>query len=245
MDFTLDETQLDLRKVARDFFADTSPLTAVRSLEDAGVGYDTGVWRTMASLGWTGLGHAEEHGGVGGGLLDLVMLYGEMGRNLYAGPHLESAVIAGGVLAAAGGHDELLAGILDGSAMVVPALMEPDGDYGPDGVNLPGPPLRGSKVLVPYVDSASHVLVAYRGADGVRLALVACASRSSRPARPVSRRHPPRTSPVSRCSRSALTTYRPPRSSAAGNCWSRSWAGRRCCGRRRSSAPPSVCSTCA
>jgi len=174
MDFTLDDDRLALRKVVADFFAEKSPLPVVRRLEDEGTGYDAATWRAMARLEWTRLGHAESIGGVGGGVLDLAMLYQEMGRSLYASPHLESVVVAGGVLVATGGHPALLAGILDGTSVVVPALMEPSGTYPPEGIELAwdGARLTGTKVLVPYVDNATRLLVASRGTEGVVLALV-------------------------------------------------------------------------
>jgi acyl-CoA dehydrogenase len=175
MDFSLSATHLELGKVAADFFADKSPLTAVRRVEDEGTGFDSALWRAMARLEWTRLGHDESVGGVGGGVLDLVMIYQEMGRTLCPSPHLESAVISAGVLAAAAGHEALLAGVLDGSSVVVPALMEPSGTYGPEGIALSvsGGQLTGTKVLVPYVDSSVRVLVAGRESDGeISLTLV-------------------------------------------------------------------------
>jgi alkylation response protein AidB-like acyl-CoA dehydrogenase len=82
------------------------------------------------------------------------------------------------VLAAAGGQDGLLRAVLGGETLVVPALMEPGGEYGPAGIRLAGEHagggirLTGTKVLVPYLDTAGWLLVAARTGDGVTLALV-------------------------------------------------------------------------
>src|SRR5258708_24451260 len=85
----------------------------------------------MSDLEWLRLGHPEEVGGLGGGLLDLALLYIEMGRALAETPHLASAVISGGVLAGAGAPwaRGLLDAIFEGIAMVVPALIDEDGSY--------------------------------------------------------------------------------------------------------------------
>jgi alkylation response protein AidB-like acyl-CoA dehydrogenase len=115
------------------------------------------------------------------------MIYTEIGRALVPGPHLDSAVIAGGALHAAGSPfaRELLGRIWTGDAIVVPALVEDDGAFGPDSINLAattaaggGLTLNGTKLLVPYANSASQLLVVARTAEataeasGVTLAVV-------------------------------------------------------------------------
>jgi alkylation response protein AidB-like acyl-CoA dehydrogenase len=171
VDINLEDHQVELASVARDFFDRRSPLTEVRRLEDGELGYDPQVWAEMARLDWLRLGHDESVGGVGGGTLDLVQLYDAMGRTLAAVPHLESAVIGAGALAAAGTDTAraLLPGVLDGTVLVVPALAEGDAGFGPDAITLPGTvgadgsvTLDGAKILVAYAASADHLVVAAR-----------------------------------------------------------------------------------
>jgi alkylation response protein AidB-like acyl-CoA dehydrogenase len=180
MDITLDDHHQELARVARQLFESRSPLTTVRDLESSDIGYAPELWQEMARLDWLGLAVPEALGGPGGSLLDLVALYREMGRALVPSPHLGTAVIAADVLGREGSRD-LLAAIMSGTSIVTPALLEPDGAWGPEGITLParrtldGYLLRGTKLLVAYAHVADHFLVAARTAappDGITLFLV-------------------------------------------------------------------------
>jgi alkylation response protein AidB-like acyl-CoA dehydrogenase len=181
MDITLDDHHLELGRLARQLFESRSPLTTVRQLEESDLGYAPELWQEMARLDWLGLAVPEALGGPGGSLLDLVALYREMGRALVPSPHLGTAVIAGDVLGRDGSRRDLLASIVAGTAIVTPALVEPDAAWGPEAVTLParrtldGYRLRGTKLLVPYAHVASQFLVTVRTAaapDGVTLFLL-------------------------------------------------------------------------
>jgi alkylation response protein AidB-like acyl-CoA dehydrogenase len=171
VDIDLEEHQADLAGVARRFFESRSPVTAVRDWEASEAGYAPQVWQEMADLGWLRLGHPESAGGVGGGALDLSVIYQAMGRSLVPVPHLESAVVGAGVLAAAGTPlaRDLLEPVLSGTTVVTPALAEDDAGFGPESVTLPGTfgpdgalRLDGSKILVGYANSARYLIVAAR-----------------------------------------------------------------------------------
>jgi len=97
------------------------------------------------------------------------------------------AVISAGVLAAAASPAarDLLEPTLAGTSVVTPALAEDDTGFGPESIAMPGTfeadgalRLEGSKLLVGYANSASHLIVAARtapaapGASGITLALV-------------------------------------------------------------------------
>src|SRR5579884_3275249 len=101
MDLAFDDAQEELRRLARQLFAQRCPTTTVRSLEETDAGFSADLWEEMARLDWVGLAHPERLGGSGGALVDLVALYMEMGRALVPSPHLASAVVSGGALAAA------------------------------------------------------------------------------------------------------------------------------------------------
>ena len=167
--------------MSRQLFEARCPLTTVRELEQSDLGYSPDLWQEMARLDWLGLAVPEALGGPGGHLLDLVALYREMGRTLVPSPHLGTAVIAADVLAREGARRDLLAALMAGSAIVTPAILEPDAIWGPEGVTLAarrtldGYQLRGTKLLVEYAHVADHVLVAARTAappDGLTLFLV-------------------------------------------------------------------------
>jgi 3-oxocholest-4-en-26-oyl-CoA dehydrogenase beta subunit len=191
MDIDLEQHQVDLADTARRFFTARAAIGAVRDWEASERGFGAELWAEMADLGWLRIGHPESVGGAGGGVLELSVIYQAMGRTLAPVPHLESAVMGAGALAAAGtqaAHD-LLEPVLDGTAIVTPALAEDDTGFGPESVAMPGVLaadgsllLDGSKILVGYANSASHLIVAARtapptaAASGITLALVEVAA---------------------------------------------------------------------
>jgi 3-oxocholest-4-en-26-oyl-CoA dehydrogenase beta subunit len=180
-DLELTEEQIALQETARDFLTRRMPTTRVRELEKTELGYSPELWAEMAGLEWLKLGLDPEQGGVGGGLVDLTLLYFELGRTLMTSPHLYSAVLARDMLAEFGGPHAtaLLPEVIAGTKIVIPALMEADGLYGKGGIELKvesrdgNPYVSGSKVLVPFANSASHFLVPARDDSGaIRVLLV-------------------------------------------------------------------------
>ena len=120
MDFAFTPEQDDLREVVRDFLTQHP----VRSREPGSL--DTGVWRRMAAeLGLAGLAVPAEHGGAGGGLIELAVVAQELGRALTAVPLLGTAL--GGLLLPPGDQ----AALADGSTVVAlhlaPGLTVADG----------------------------------------------------------------------------------------------------------------------
>ena len=182
MDLAVDDRQDELRRIARQLFEAKSSLEEVRALEGDETGYSASLWREMAALDWLGLGHPERSGGSGGGLTDLVMIYLEMGRALVPSPHLTSAVICGGTLEneASPARSDLLAALFSGDVVAAPALIESSAEYAPTSAALvamatPGGfRLMGTKLLVPYLQGAQHLMVSARadGSGGISLFLV-------------------------------------------------------------------------
>jgi alkylation response protein AidB-like acyl-CoA dehydrogenase len=183
VNLNFDDGQLELGRIARNLFESRCPLTTVRQLEEDPLGYQPDLWAEMAGLDWLSLTYPEDLGGSGAGIVDLVVIYQEFGRSLAPSPHLASAVIAGEVLCREPGtpRADLLAQMGSGQAVVVPALTEADGSFGPEAVtmtareDLDGFRLQGTKLLVPYAHVARHLLVATRtaaGPDGITLFLV-------------------------------------------------------------------------
>lgn len=171
MNLAYDEQQRVLKSTARDFFSSNCPPETVRELEGQSPGYSQEMWQKMADLGWLGITFPEKYGGFGGGFLDLYVLYEEMGRSLAPSPHLTSTVLVGETILRAGSEEQkarFLPPIAQGEIIATSALMEPNGAYGPDGVELQtkatgdGFQLSGTKLLVPYGDVADYFLVAAR-----------------------------------------------------------------------------------
>jgi alkylation response protein AidB-like acyl-CoA dehydrogenase len=175
LDFT--EEQELLRDTVRELCAKHSSVDIVRALEDDPTGFRRELWDELAKTGLIGLTVAEEHGGAGLGPLELAIVYEELGRAIAPTPHLVSAVVSAGILAA-GGTDEQKAAwlpkIASGESIVTLAWHEPESSSGPVGINLraDGDSLTGTKILVPYASSAERLLVLARSSDGIGVWLV-------------------------------------------------------------------------
>ena len=99
MDFAFSPEQEELRRTVRQFLDKTSPETEVRRLMATERGYDADAWHRMANeLGLLGLVIPEEFGGAGAGFTELGLVVQEMGRALFCGPFLGTAVLAAAAL---------------------------------------------------------------------------------------------------------------------------------------------------
>ena len=106
LDLEFDQEQELLRQTVRDLLERHCPFDVVREMEDDAVGYPTALWAQLAELDLVGLLLPEEYGGSGMSLIEGVALYEELGRALAPTPHFVSAVMSGGVLAAAGSPEQ-------------------------------------------------------------------------------------------------------------------------------------------
>lgn len=183
IDLELNHEQQLLSDSARDFFTRTCPTTTVRDLEESESGYSAEMWSEMARLGWMGITFDEAYGGHGGSFLDLYPLYEEMGRFIVPSPFLDTVSLAGELVATTGTdsqRDEILPAIISGDCVVSACVLEPNGTYGPRGIQLEaradgdGFVLEGTKLLAAYANSADRLLVLARGGhgDGVTAMLV-------------------------------------------------------------------------
>lgn len=118
-------------------------------------------WEALVAGGVTALGVPERLGGDGVGLAEIGTALTEIGRHGTTGPALATlgTLLAVLDLASADQQDRYLADVPKG-AVLTAALNEP-GAALPDrpGVTLSGGRLHGTKVGVPYADSAAWILV--------------------------------------------------------------------------------------
>jgi alkylation response protein AidB-like acyl-CoA dehydrogenase len=91
-----------LRAATRDLLRRHAPEPAVRAAMQTDDGYDPALWHRMAEeIGLPGLIVPEALGGSGADFVDLGVVMEELGRALYCGPFLSSAVLAATALTAA------------------------------------------------------------------------------------------------------------------------------------------------
>ena len=101
MDFALDEDQVALQSVLREFLTDRSPEAAVRAQLEDTAGYDRNLWDLMAGqLGVCGMAIPEEYGGAGFSFLELGLVLEELGRSLTVSPFFAACVMAAQLLLA-------------------------------------------------------------------------------------------------------------------------------------------------
>jgi alkylation response protein AidB-like acyl-CoA dehydrogenase len=117
MNFDFTDDQREIKRTARELLSARSGMERVRAAAEGG-GYDGALWEELIGLGWPGIAIAEQYGGQGLGVLELVILLEELGYAVTPSPFLSNA--AAGLLIEASGSDEqrarLLPGIADGSA---------------------------------------------------------------------------------------------------------------------------------
>jgi len=99
MDFAFRPEQEELRRTVRQFLDKVSPEAEVRRVMATERGYDAGTWQRMAGeLGLAGLAIPEQYGGAGAGFTELGIVAQELGRALFCGPFLSTAVLAAAAL---------------------------------------------------------------------------------------------------------------------------------------------------
>ncbi len=175
MNFGFNEEQELLRSTARKFFDNECASDTVRKLMDGPEGMTPDLWKKIAEQGWTGLIFPDEHGGMGLGFVDLVVLMEEMGRAVVPGPFF-STVLLGGLAIREAGTDAQkkawLPKIASGEARATLAWMEPSAELGARGITLTatakgaGFTLDGTKLFVHDANTADVIVVAARTASG-------------------------------------------------------------------------------
>ena len=118
MDLTLSDEQRMLRESAERFVAETYNADHRRRVANDPLGFSAGIWKQFAELGWLALPIAEDHGGLGGGAVEVGILMEAFGRGLVSEPYLSTVVIGAALITACGSEAQkqaLLPGIADGS----------------------------------------------------------------------------------------------------------------------------------
>ena len=188
MDFHFTEEQRILQKTARDFLQAECPSSFVLEMEDDEKGYTQELWNKMAELGWMALVIPEEYDGVGGSLLDLVVMLEEMGRFCLPGPFFSTVVLGClGIIEA--GNEEQLKALLPkigaGELVLTMALSEPQNrKYDPFRVGVEAVAennsftINGTKLFVPDAHVADVIICTVRTSgnpgsrEGISLVMV-------------------------------------------------------------------------
>jgi alkylation response protein AidB-like acyl-CoA dehydrogenase len=93
MNFDFTEDQREIRSTARELLASRSTWERVRQHAEAGT-QDEALYKELGELGWPGIAVAEEHGGQGMGMVELVILLEALGEVCAAVPLRGTALAA-------------------------------------------------------------------------------------------------------------------------------------------------------
>jgi len=167
--FDLTDEQQAIKSTAHDFLASRFKSERLREIAASESGFDESSWKEMAELGWAGLALPEEWGGQGLGVVDLAVLFEELGYVCAPSPLLSNTIA--GLALAVGGSDEQkehwLRPLAEGALRGTPALVDAAGPTEPMKFSMAaGDALSGEKTLVMDAASADFFLVAT--ADGGR-----------------------------------------------------------------------------
>ena len=169
MDFEFTDDQVALRDAVQRWVDKGYSFERRRVLTKAG-GATRAVYQELADLGLAGLAVPSEHGGLGFGAVEAMVVMEELGRGLVNAPYAAGALVAPALLAQADAalRAAWLPRVADGSALVVLAQQERGARYRYDGVGTVaaqaagGWALSGHKSLVPAGDEAEAFLVPAR-----------------------------------------------------------------------------------
>lgn len=114
MNFQLSEEQQMLADSAKRFVRDNSDVEAHRQNKKL-MPLDTATWQKLAELGWLAVPFEEEHGGMGMGPLETMVLLEALGEGLIMSPYIATVVLGGGFLRRAEAAQQ---------AQTIPALIE-------------------------------------------------------------------------------------------------------------------------
>jgi pimeloyl-CoA dehydrogenase small subunit len=178
MDFDLSDEQRQLKDSVERLLGDRyGDLNRRLGYMKEPKGYSAALWQQYADLGLLGVPFAEEHGGLGQGLTETMIIAEALGRALAIEPYLATIVLSGGALRHSGNATllkELVPAIVEGRLTLALAHQERQARYDladtattarADGKG--GYTLEGEKAVALGGDSADKLIVTAR-ASGSR-----------------------------------------------------------------------------
>jgi pimeloyl-CoA dehydrogenase small subunit len=187
MDFEFTDEQRLLRDSVDRLLADHYGFAQRRGYLAEPEGWSSALWSRYAEQGLLGLPFAEEHGGFGGGAIDVMLVMEAFGRVLALEPYLATVVLGGTALRLAGNaaqQSAILPQVAEGHMTLAFAHGERQARYDLTDVLTTAKPtargwvLDGAKSVVAHGDGADRLIVSARIAgeredpEGIGLFLV-------------------------------------------------------------------------
>ncbi len=176
MDFEFSEEQRLLREAIAKWAANTYDFDKRRAMLAEGEAWRAH-WAQIADMGLLAAPIAEEHGGLGGDAVDVLVIMEEFGKALVTLPFASCVVLAGGAIAACAApaqKEEHLGAIAAGARIFAFAHAEPKARYNLTDVAAAarkdgaGYVLNGAKAVVIGAPQADHLLVSARTSGAQR-----------------------------------------------------------------------------
>jgi len=173
MDFDLNDEQRQLKESVERLLAGAyGDLNKRFAAMKEPKGYSAALWKQYADLGLLAVPFAEEHGGLGQGLTETMIIAEAFGRALVLEPYLATVVLGGGTLRHAGNGAllaDLVPGIVEGKTTLALAHQERQARYDladtattARAEGRGGFTLEGEKCVVLHGDSADKLIVSAR-----------------------------------------------------------------------------------
>ena len=182
MNFDFSEDQKMLRDQAHKFLSEKCSSKLVRAVLEGSQGYDRGLWKSVAEMGWLGTAIPENYGGLGLGYLELCVIAEELGRALAPLPFSSTVYLFAEAVLLAGSEEQksrLLPKIASGEIIGALARAESVGPVIPKTVRTTfrNGKLSGKKTAVVDGADADFAVVLTRSSDepgerGLSLAIV-------------------------------------------------------------------------
>lgn len=171
MDFSYTEEQTLLRNSVQRFVQDKYSFEARKAILASEAGWSRDNWKAFAELGLLAAPFTEEHDGLGGGAIETMIIMEEFGKGLVIEPYLQTVVLCGGLINAAGSAAQktaLLPKIGTGELVLGLAWSEPQGRFNPADIvtraeiTSKGYVINGRKAVVTAAPWADKLLVTVR-----------------------------------------------------------------------------------
>ena len=177
MDFDLNDEQRLLKDSVDRLIADRYGFESRKGYASSPEGYSRENWEQFAELGLLAVPFDEEHGGIGGGPVETMIVMEAFGRGLVLEPYLATVILGGGLLRHGGSEAQkadILPGVAAGETTLAFAQVERGSRYDLHDVSTTAKPdgdgwvLNGEKGVVLHGDSADKILVTARTGGGRR-----------------------------------------------------------------------------
>jgi alkylation response protein AidB-like acyl-CoA dehydrogenase len=176
MDFTFSDEQRALQDSVQRYLRRQYAFESRRAIERTAAGWSRQVWQDLADLGVLGINVPQEHGGLGHGPVETLLVMNLFGSCLLLEPYAASAVVATAVLRDSAStllQASWLPRLVRGEAVATLAHFEPTSRFDPRQVRSRatlangGYVLEGQKALVEHAAAADILLISARisGAD--------------------------------------------------------------------------------